>query len=180
MRLEDSQVAVTISIYKMPLIWPNSAYLLSWETSDSVWCFKCGVVPLWLVAQQHRVTWIETQVFSLAAKLDVPGSAPGPAPTQDLQCRDQHLNHRSPQGKGWPCIQLPATAPRRSSGPALYALAASQPALSQQTRKHSNRFTHTSSYLALIIYPVRSHTSALLPQTHWMCTWPKQYVSTDD
>lgn len=47
--------------------------------------------------------------------------------------------------------------------------------------RHASTQTHlhTSSYLAPRIYPVRSHTSALLPQTHWICTWAKQYVSTD-
>lgn len=136
--LEDSQVAVTISIYKMPLIWPNSAYLFSWETSDSVWC---GAVMVGSVAASRDMNW-DTGVQ--------PRSQAGCSRISTWSCscsgsavpRDQHLNHRSPQGREWPFIQLPATAPRRSPGPALYALAASQPALSQQTRKHSNTFTH--------------------------------------
>lgn len=58
-------------------------------------------------------------------------------------------------GEGVACIQQPATAPDLALGQHLYALAASQPALSRQTRELANRFTH-----------VRLPTSPLLPQTH--------------
>lgn len=59
----------------------------------------------------------ETQVFSLAAKLDVPGSAPGPAPAQCLP-----INIQSTSCSGWDLHPTP------SSGRVLYALATSRPA----------------------------------------------------
>lgn len=100
----------------------NSAYIFACETR---------VLPIWWVAWLCSVRWIQTQVFSLAAKLDVPGSAPGPAPARCLQ-----INIQSTGCSGWDLHPTP------SSGRVLYSLATSRAAPSWQTRKRSKRFTH--------------------------------------
>lgn len=98
-------------------------------------------------------------MFSLTAKLDVGGSAPGPAPALDLQCHDQQLNHRLPQEKvgGLSCSNQPQPPDRALSLRCM---------LWQQVNQHSHRRhastqtdLRTSSYTAPIMYPARSQTS---------------------
>lgn len=133
----------------------NSPHMYAWETSESAWCCKCSVVPLWF-GGMASVAWDEFthRCSDLTAKLVVPRSAPGSASTRDAAPRSTSKPQIA-SGEGVACIQQPATAPDLALGQHLYALAASQPALSRQTRELANRFTH-----------VRLPTSPLLPQTH--------------
>ena len=87
----------------------NQAHMSAWETSESVVLYMCCGADM--VVWRRRVRWFQTQVFSLTAKVDVPGSAPGPA--RDLRCHYQHQNHRLPHagGGGRPASSSPMPSP---------------------------------------------------------------------
>lgn len=78
-----------------------------------------------------------------------------------------NIKTTDPPPPRWPSIQPPGTAPGPKAGPVLYALAASQPALSLQTRKHLKTFTrlllHTSYNASDLLLP-RHFPSKLLSQ----------------
>lgn len=98
---------------------------------DLVWCFY-GWRHSSIARDKRRCRCSSSQ-----PKLDVPGSTPGPAPARGSAAPRSTSKPQIASEEGRrPCTQ------QSSRGPVLYALAASQPALSQQTRKHSYRFTH--------------------------------------
>lgn len=119
------------------LIWTNrnSAPIFAWETSDCVWCCKCAVVPLWWVAWRRCVRWISDTGVQ-------PHCQVGCSRISTWSC--YYSGSAVPRSTSKPQItsgeggrevgDLHPTAchsPKPSPGPALYALAASQPALSR-------------------------------------------------
>lgn len=147
-----------VQSYKDKQLYQKTDHMFAWETSDGAWCCKCGVVPLW---------WAGGVAASREMNSDTgvqPHSQVGCSRISTWSCFSSGCaaprSTSKPQiclGVGWGCcIQQPA--PDLAPGLCLYALAASQPPRSRQTRKHTNRFV--SSYRALIMYPAHSHSSA--------------------
>lgn len=115
--------------------------------ADSVGGFQCGVALIWWVAVLREMNFRHRCSVSLPNWM---------FPDQHLVllplriCHDQHHNHRLPRerGEGEPASNKTCRSSRPTPGPALYALATSQAALSHC--RHASTGTHlhfSSSYL---------------------------------